>query len=294
MHWRLLTLWCLNRRRDLYKHKQSIKHYIGSCYAISVLDTELLCSDGNAFKPTSSFWYAVTAMNCVSGKLKLLIRFFWALAVTLTTCKRGSYLCREFNMIWKYWDKFLWKYISTNFLPKWLWLYWIYSLQLQWSVLGRTESCDPSRGALCHSPMDVACLHSFVWSYTASPHVHIWISYFIFLSIFWVCLELHNYLENCSCMFAVYSSSSIDRSVRRHGRSLNIAVHKTERNCLQVTTFTWNENNYHYWLSHKLSIKMAKVLIMANTAANVADQVQLHRRIPTPNSISLLYISLWV
>lgn len=46
---------------------------------------------------TSSFWYAVTAMNCVSGKQWLVI--MRCAPPTLTMWIRGSYLCKEFSMI---------------------------------------------------------------------------------------------------------------------------------------------------------------------------------------------------
>ena len=46
---------------------------------------------------TSSFWYAVTAMNWVSGKQWVVI-IRWG-PPTLTMWIRGSYLCKEFSMI---------------------------------------------------------------------------------------------------------------------------------------------------------------------------------------------------
>lgn len=49
------------------------------------------------FLPTSSFWYAVTAMNCVSGKEWLVIILLGP--PTRTIWMRGSYLCKEFNII---------------------------------------------------------------------------------------------------------------------------------------------------------------------------------------------------
>lgn len=49
---------------------------------------------------TSSFWYAVTAINCVSGKEWLVIILLGP--PTRTMWMRGSYLWREFNMILKW------------------------------------------------------------------------------------------------------------------------------------------------------------------------------------------------
>lgn len=48
---------------------------------------------------TSSFWYAVTAMNWVSLKETLETRRWRDPTHTMWSC--GSYLWREFNMIWR-------------------------------------------------------------------------------------------------------------------------------------------------------------------------------------------------
>lgn len=51
---------------------------------------------------TSVFWYAVTAMNCVSVKVKVCTRPGWLVSsvpssFTSTTWSRGWYLCRDWR-----------------------------------------------------------------------------------------------------------------------------------------------------------------------------------------------------
>lgn len=71
----------------------------------STLPLERVQAPGD-FSPathTSSFWYAVTAINWVSGKEWLVI--IRCGPPTLTMWIRGSYLCREFSMIWEERDR---------------------------------------------------------------------------------------------------------------------------------------------------------------------------------------------
>lgn len=67
--------------------------------AVNQLVADLISGDQSTawHPPTSSFWQAVTAMNCVSGK-EQFITIRWG-PPTRTMCTWGSYLCREFNII---------------------------------------------------------------------------------------------------------------------------------------------------------------------------------------------------
>lgn len=100
--WSGLMLHHWNRMRCAVR-KIGHAFYARQFYALSILLIDQwnplqLFLIKNTALPTSSFWYAVTAMNCVSGKEWLVIVLLGP--PTRTMWMRGSYLWREFNMIW--------------------------------------------------------------------------------------------------------------------------------------------------------------------------------------------------
>lgn len=110
--------WAAKNKGKVNKHRLCCMEWLQGNYNVSVC-MAIQFMHGNALLlhlSTCWFWYAVTAMNCVSGKMCVLNRspiFCWTenvlSAFVFTMCILGWYLCIEFRISCRKWGRDLLK-----------------------------------------------------------------------------------------------------------------------------------------------------------------------------------------
>ena len=153
-------------------------------------------------KLTRWFWYDVTAMNVVSGKVNVsaLVKSVVSLCSSGFLIKwiLGWYLCIEFKMIWKYYKIFLGWIFSPMSSQEWRIIFWVLLSELkQWGICWVISPGTGSRWARAKRGSSPRTLRSFFCSALAEC---------FFPSLPRACSQVKDSRNSCSGVCEFYSN----------------------------------------------------------------------------------------